>query len=90
MRDRYSDYDAEQELRELAMIVARQRGEIPEDFDPPDGSAETPEIQEIQEIQETQETPETSETPPARPTEAGEYRPDVREYRAESDRRDRR
>ena len=99
MRDRYSDYDEEQELRELAMIVARQRGEIPEDFDQPDGSAETPETPETPETQETPETPEPPparptekrpERPPVRPTEAGEYRPDVREYRAESDKRDRR
>jgi hypothetical protein len=96
MRDRYSDYDEEQELRELAMIVARQRGEIPEDFDQPDGSAETPEIQANQATPQAPEMPPARPTekrpqrPPDRPTEAGEYRPDVREYRAESDERDRR
>jgi hypothetical protein len=72
MRDRYSDYDEAQELHELAMIAARQRGEIPEDYEKP-----------YDEPPETTDAPQSPKT--ARSAEAGEYRPEVREFKADDE-----
>jgi hypothetical protein len=73
MRDRYSDYDEAQELHELAMISARQRGEIPEDY-----------------VKVNEKPPETTESPnTSRTTEASEYRPEVKEFKADDEKRDR-
>lgn len=116
MRDRYSDYDEEVELLELEMIAARQRGEIPPDYD----SEVLDEVSESVETPRTPRTPRTPEMPdhdsptptpvatndepgaaPDEPDEtpsknrdrpgatgASDYRPDVREYRADRDGRD--
>ena len=84
MRDRYSDYDEAQELHELAMIAARQRGEIPEEYQKP--SEEPGESIDVQ-PSETTDTPQSPNT--SRTTEAGEYRPAVREFKADDEKRGR-
>ncbi len=101
MRDRYSDYDEERELREMAMIEARQRGEVPqhleEEFDRDTGlsdeqpieASEEPEVADFDRPrrEHMDEPKDTRKKPSA--TEATEYRPEVREYRADRDERDR-
>jgi hypothetical protein len=73
MRDRYSDYDEAQELHELAMISARQRGEIPEDYVKASEAPLEP----------------TNDSSADRPTGASEYRPEVTEFKADDEKRDR-
>ena len=83
LRDRLSDYDEEQELRELAIIDARQRGEDvsgyfpdpPEDKPEAEGSPEAPGPEAFT----ASDKPEPSRSRRAQ-ADAGEYRPDVSDY----------
>lgn len=80
LRDQHSDYDEEQELRELAMIEARQRGEEVPDFDRHDSrpANESGEERPHQEPAANQE-PDGGRR---RGSGATEYRPDIRGYDA--------
>ncbi len=85
LRDKHSDYDEQQELHELAMIEARQRGEeIPFEWeqDQPPAEEEQPDEQPYP---EAEAEPEPMPDRPERrgrssPTQATQYRPNVTGY----------
>ncbi len=90
LRDKHSDYDEEQELRELAIIEARQRGEEipfeseqdqpPFDRDQPPAGQDQPDEQPYPEA-EGERTPDPAERRDrSAPARATQYRADVTGY----------
>ena len=88
LRDRYSDYDEEREMMEIAIIEARQRGEeIPDEYQQegiPDQEFEPTQVVEVAEPEPERDPPQKAQRPDRSPpsSEARVYRPDASGYSA--------